>query len=248
MATQGQPRQTTRRLKTNKPAARPAPAPAAQKEGGLSQNYILKRVRLMFPSLHKTRRNNLIKERVVMEYTTAVIVEYDHPQTDDLLNTIEDLNTRSFSEATFANYEVGSFFKECIKPKDVSTFGDDCEFFFNCKASEDQPPLLIDASRATLTEVDALSNGALVNIMLNLYTYNQAGNRGCTAYVKGVQVLEPGNRMVSASMFDDETAEFGENGLGDHNYTDTVTTVAQVVEDDFIEEEQLDDPDNFIED
>lgn len=169
-----------------------------------SSNIMLKKVTLMFPALHKLKMNTLSNK---MEYSTAVKLEKDHPQIDKLWTSITELVESVFGPEAIDHPDFNIFLKEADED-DQETFGHDCSHFFNCKASEDQPPLLVGPDKKELTEFSSLSNNAVANIMLNLYCYSNAGNVGVTAYIKAVQVLKPGTRMLTPNVFDDESDEY----------------------------------------
>ena len=176
-----------------------------------SAQFVLKKVRLMFPNLQTTRVNTLNGKN---EYTAAIVIPEGSVHAEKFPEKIDELTKNFFIEKELKSKNFRNFLKRPEDQDDVeesrAMWGNDALFFFNTKASEDQPPILVDAAKQPLKDMSMLSNGALVNIMLNLYLYRMKTGNGITSYIKAVQVLEGGSRTVNVdSVFDDESDDYG---------------------------------------
>lgn len=176
----------------------------------MSKRIKLNNVRLSYANVFTARA---MEEGQEPKYSTQVIVPKDHPQIKEFKKAIVEVAKDRFPKLVKDN-------KMPAKLKNPLRDGDDERddepevyggmYFFN--ANNKKRPTVVDRDRTQLTEDDnVIYSGCYANVIVDLFGYDTAGNKGVSAALCGVQFKKDGEALggkgVTADDFDEEEAD-----------------------------------------
>ena len=153
---------------------------------------VLKNVRCSFPHLFEPTSYNGQEGK----YSMQIIMDENHPQRKQLDAAVLDAAREKFPTKVKSNIFPASL-KSPIR--DGAEKSDERpeylgKIFFN--ASSKNKPLLCDKHKNKLTEDDGLFYpGCFVNVSLNTYGFDAAGNKGVAIGLNGVQFRKDGEAL-----------------------------------------------------
>lgn len=77
-------------------------------------------------------------------------------------------------------------------------------FFINASADENHPPRIVDRDKNEILDRSEVYSGCYVQVVLNLFPYNQEGNRGIGCGLAGIRKLADGEPLSGTVVSDDD--------------------------------------------
>lgn len=169
-----------------------------------STKVITNKVRFSFVNVHKPRRN---ERSDVEKYSVTILV----PKSDeDCMNRIWDAEDaaarKKFPGKPDAFYERLAtiiYDGDGFRPNGEA-FGPECKGHWVFTASSVDAPGIVDENAAPLME--QIKSGDYGRVSINFYGYDTAGNRGVTAGLNNIQLLERGESLGGRT---DAATDFG---------------------------------------
>ena len=81
-------------------------------------------------------------------------------------------------------------------------FGPECKGHYVITVNSNNKPVIVDASKAPITESSEVYSGCYGRAIINFYVYDTAGNRGVTAGLNGVMKLGEGEPLAGGHVTD----------------------------------------------
>ncbi len=174
----------------------------------MSERIRLNNVRVSYLNVFKARAMSAEQEP---KFSAQIILPKDHAQVEEFKEKILKVAKERFPKIVTGN-KIPSKLKiplrdgdaEFDEEEDLEVYGG-C-YFFN--SNNKQRPTALNRDRSQIAEEDnILYSGCYCNVIVDLYGYDTAGNKGVGAALMGVQFLRDGEalggRGVSANDFDE---------------------------------------------
>lgn len=172
----------------------------------MSDRMKLNNVRLSYVNVFEAKA---MQEGQDPKYSAQLIISKSHPQMKELKKLIYEVAKEKFPKMV-----TGKDYPARLKNplRDGDDERPDEEAYENCfflNANNKKRPTVIDRDRSPLTDDDnVIYSGCYANVIIDLFGYDTAGNKGVAASLGGVQFKrdgEPlGGRGVMADDFDEE--------------------------------------------
>lgn len=171
----------------------------------------LNNVRLSYVNVFTARA---MQEGQDPKYSCQIIIPKNHPQMKELNKEILNVAKEKFPKLV-----TGTTFPARLKnplrdgdserDDDLENYGD-C-YFFN--ANNKKRPLVINKDKTPLTDDDnVIYSGCYANVVVDLFGYDTAGNKGVGVSLGGVQFKADGEalggRGTTADDFDEEDEDY----------------------------------------
>lgn len=177
----------------------------------MSKRIKLNNVRLSYVNVFTPRA---MEEGQEPRYSCQIIMGKDHPQIKEYKKAILEVAMEKFPKLVKDNKmpaKLGKPLRDGDEERDdePEVYGD--MYFFN--ANNKKRPTVVDRDRTPLTEDDnVIYSGCYANVIIDLFGYDTAGNKGVSAAIVGVQFKKDGDVLggakgVTADDFDEEVEE-----------------------------------------
>lgn len=176
----------------------------------MSKRIKLNNVRLSYANVFEARA---MQEGQEPKYSAQIIISKDHPQIKELKKAIYEVAKDKFPKLVKDN-KIPAKLKTPLRDGDEER-DDEPEvyggmYFFN--ASNKKRPTVVDRDKTPLTEDDkVIYSGCYCNVIVDVYGFDTAGNKGVAAALCGVQFKKDGEALggkgVTADDFDEEEAD-----------------------------------------
>lgn len=178
----------------------------------MSKKIVLKNVRVSYLNVFKPRA---MQEGQEPKFSAQIIMDKNHPQLKEFNAAVLEVAKEKFSKLIVGN-KIPSKLKtplrdgdeEYTAAEDLAVYGG--KYFFN--ANNTRRPVTIDRLKNQIAEEDnVLYSGCYCNVIVELFAYDTAGNKGVAASLGGVQFIRDGEalggRGVTVDDFDIEEDE-----------------------------------------
>lgn len=141
-----------------------------------------------------------------MKYSTAVLLQKDHPQIHEIKRLIASLIAEKWPDT---KKRPGGL-KMCLRDGDSPTEGrpnDEAyagHYFFNCYADVSQPPQIIDGAKNRVDASSGWQSGDYGNISVSFYVFDRPESKGVAAGLNNVQFVRKGESLTGRTSADDD--------------------------------------------
>lgn len=186
----------------------------------MSEKIRLNNVRLSYLNVFKARA---MQEGQEPKFSAQIIIPKDHPQIKELEKKILAVAKEKFPKIVTGS-KVPAKLKtplrdgddEYEEDEDLAVYGGN--YFFN--ANNTRRPVTIDRDKTPIAEDDGiLYSGCYCNVVIELFGYDTAGNKGVAASLGGVQFVRDGEALGGRGTTADD---FDEVEVEDNDYSDVI--------------------------
>jgi len=176
-----------------------------------------------FPAVVKPRLNDVDKNNPFYEYSVDVLIPKlgkgsardDYPSLGAVMSDVE--TERWPGKVPDFRYQPIKDGDQKVTRDGVPYEGYEGHWYLTAKASEDNPPSVVNLNKEILTVSDAIVGGDVVNLFVSCYAYGKMGNNGIGWGLITIQLKEkcstPFGGGVSKKVATDAFDQFNEDDL-----------------------------------